>query len=287
MNKPPTNDPGRKEHGSHVTEEVCLALLNALLSSEERDQVVSHLSACPSCEKMFAQMAIEREDLRASMELEFGPDGELLQHRLREPIAAGSEPSGVGPLQETWPEKAEAFWNRFLSGFRRPRHQFGLGLAATIAVVLILLWPRGPETPDTTLHWLTISDSGSSVRTSVEMRENPDLADGIEAYAARDLKRAIDVLRKTEASGQQEIARRIFLASSLALEGEHTEAVSILESVDAWSLPDPWGAETLWTLYVSLSKTGEQASADSLLRVLATKRGEVGDRARRLIDSSK
>lgn len=284
--------------GPHLTEGVCRALLNALLSPAEREAVVSHIAACPACEKLFKEKAIERENLRAAIALRFGPDGKVIFDRLHERIGSESaEVDGIAPDEipndQTEIVQTEAreirgqlsgtlagLWIKLRAGLRRPRYGFGLGLTAA-AILLVLVWPQEQGAPNAALRWLPISAAGASVRASVEAISNQDLAAGLDAYAARDLDRAIRVLQTTEATGQQEAARRIFLANALAWNGEHADAVSILRTVDAWTLPDPWGSEARWTLYVSLRECGQEAAADSLLRVLAQERGEVGDRARR------
>jgi len=106
---------------------------------------------------------------------------------------------------------------------------------------------------------------------------------GLQAYEARDLDNAIELLAGQEAAGLQETIRRIYLGSALALKGRSAEAVSVLRTVRAQTLPDPWGSEARWTLYVVLRECGSQSAADSLLRVLARERGQVGERARRFL----
>jgi hypothetical protein len=132
------------------------------------------------------------------------------------------------------------------------------------------------------LNWLPLSAGGPALRSSLEITTDKDLAAGLDAYGARDLDQAITLLERAEASGQLETARKIFLASALAWSGDHAEAVSLLRTVYTPILPDPWGAEARWTLYVALRESGQTASADSLLSILAQERGDVGDRARRL-----
>jgi hypothetical protein len=60
--------------------------------------------------------------------------------------------------------------------------------------------------------------------------------------------------------------------------------VEILEPVRFSSVPEQWGREAHWTLFVALRGAGRDASADSLLRILAERPGEVGERARRILE---
>jgi hypothetical protein len=158
-----------------------------------------------------------------------------------------------------------------------------MGFAAIAAAALLLVLLPEKERSVSTLNWLPLSAEGPSLRSSVEAIANKDLAAGLDAYAARDLDQAITLLERAEASEQMETIRKIFLASALAWSGNHAEAVSVLQTINLRTLPDPWGGEAHWTLYVALEKSGQTASADSLLRILAQERGDVGDRARRLV----
>jgi len=157
-----------------------------------------------------------------------------------------------------------------------------MGIAAVLAVLLLSFLPSGTDQTDITLHWIPTASGGLQVRAAADAAEHTELAAAFEAYAERNLDRAIPLLRDSEATGHLETMRRVFLGSALARIGQHDEAVEILRSVRARTLPDPWGSEARWTLYLALNAGGHQAAADSLLRVLATERGEVGDRARRV-----
>ena len=117
-------------------------------------------------------------------------------------------------------------------------------------------------------------------RAAVEATSSEDLAAGLEAYGDRDLEGAIDLLRSAEASGHLEEIRKIYLGSALAWNGAYPEAVSVLQEVSARTLPDPWGSEARWSLYVALKGSGWQRGADSLLHILSEESGEIGERAR-------
>jgi len=129
------------------------------------------------------------------------------------------------------------------------------------------------------LRWLPESTGDLQIRAATETVD-PTLAAGFEAYASHDAETAIALLQSAEATGRLEILRKIYLGNALAWEGKYAEAAAILTTVRARILPDPWGSESRWTLYVALRESGDATAADSLLRVLATERGEGGERAR-------
>ena len=64
------------------------------------------------------------------------------------------------------------------------------------------------------------------------------------------------------------------------LDDSLAEAVEALEEVSFRQVPGRWGIESYWTLYVALKRSGQASRADSLLKVLGDKPGELGERAR-------
>lgn len=300
MNHPPDTNAASDRQDRHLTEGACRGLLNGFLSPAEQVATLRHLAACPACERSFRERVIERENLRSLIALRSGPDGEVVFERLQEqmsdeatakdpllPDARHGEqteaaPAGLDRLQPRWADSVAATLRSLWAGLCRPRYQVGLGLVAIAVVLILLVWPHQKERQALTLYWMPVSSEGSSVRSTAKAASNPDLAAGIDAYAARDLDLAITLLQGAQTSGQNETLRKVFLASALAWSGNHADAVSILRTVRAQTLPDPWGSEARWTLYLSLRECGPKATADSLLRVLAQEQGEVGDRARRL-----
>jgi hypothetical protein len=121
-------------------------------------------------------------------------------------------------------------------------------------------------------------------RAVVETGSLQALTDGLEAYANRDFERAIDLIGTARVPSQYEDFKRIYLASSLAWTKRFGEAVEILEKVPIEMLPEPWRGEAGWTLYVSLKESDQKAPADSVLNILAQSPGDVGERARQVLD---
>jgi hypothetical protein len=81
-------------------------------------------------------------------------------------------------------------------------------------------------------------------------------------------------------TGSLEGVRAVYLGSALALSGRYGEAADVLRGVSLTAIPDPWGREARWTLYVALVECGRGQAADSLLKSLAEEPGEIGRRAR-------
>ncbi len=263
---------GKGSRDPHMSEDLALDLLHGLLPTAERDKVLSHLAICPACEAAFRKMVTERERLRATRVLRTLRGGDLVV----EPVSE-REKSSVGLA-----ERLAGLWGGFLKSMRRPRLR--LVPVAVVALLLVILLRPGPDT--SLLHPLPAASEDTHFRASAAASSaaasSEELEAGLDAYAAEDFKRAVELLESTTTSGSLETLRKIYLGSALAWNGRYHEAVTVLEGVAEPVLPDPWGGEARWTLYVSLRKTGRGARADSLLKILAGEPGEVGERARSL-----
>jgi hypothetical protein len=284
----PEGDRETGDPGPHLDEDLCRDLLNDLVSPEERRRALSHIACCESCERFFAERVVERERLLAARKLRVGTEGKLSVQRLLKPVA-GTEPE-EGPLRMSRrrsggpPSLSVArrkSWRGFFAAMVKPQFGIPLGLAAT-GVLLVILWPQ--ERESVLPRHLPSAVGDVRMRAAVEETADSKLMEGLAAYAARDYEKAVDLLRSAEVSGQMEIVRKIYLGSALTWQERYGEAVEALRGVKARTLPDPWGSETRWTLYVSLKNSGRDEAADSLLDILTGERGEVGDRARRLRD---
>lgn len=302
MDRPPIKNSNRTSPGPHTGEDLCRDLLNGFLSADEKDMALAHIAACSACERFFAERVAERERLLATRALRTGQEGGIVVEKLQvDGVRAQAEEGPlVTELQEDLrksrgvvdeggrPVRIDGgrgrgwagIWASILAVFRRPRYGFALGMTAAVVVLLVILWPRQQEGPASSLRWIPTSSGGLQMRAAAEAAASDQLAEGFDAYSAHDVARAIELLQGTEASGQLETHRRVFLGSALAMNGEYVEAVQVLTSVRARTLPDPWGSEARWTLYIALRESGQRVAADSLLRILASERGDVGDRAR-------
>ncbi|GEM_PF-3228318 len=270
--KDPSNSGARQV--PHVSDDTLLDLLHHLLSESEAGQVLTHLAACPGCEDRFRERVAEQERLRATRVLRVAPGGGLVIERPT-PEIPGQVEAGGG----MWNALGRR-WAGFVEGFRRPQYRWAGGLVVAVAVLLLVLVPRfGGLSGGDGLVWLPNSFDDARYRSSSPGVLDGDLASGLEAYANRDIDRAIRFLGRAEASGALETVRKVYLGSALAWKGEYERAADVLEGVASRALPDPWGREAWWTLYVALKKSGRTAEADSLLSVLAAEPGDIGDRA--------
>jgi len=172
-------------------------------------------------------------------------------------------------------------WRRFSDDLRLFRYRPAMGLAAALAVLLVVLLPRlsGPPGSDR-LRWLPTSFNDARFRASTASVPSRAFEEGLDAYSRRDLRRAIRSLEEAQVSEPLETIRRVYLGSALAWSGRFPEAVDVLQDVSDPALPDPWGSEARWTLWVALKGMGRASTADSLLSVLVEEPGDVGQRAR-------
>jgi len=247
----------------HLTREICIDLVLGNVVSPEADALMEHVSTCAPCEDLLRESATAWER-QASREAAG--------------VLAAPQPQVATPALSRW-------WERLEAGFRRPQWQWGGGLAlAGAAAALFFFALPAPDTPSRLLRWLPPLDE-IQVRTAEEATVREDLIEGMEAYAERDLDRAVSVLERMEAPEPLEFMRRIYLANALAWQKEYGAAADALDGVPFELIPEPWSGEARWTLYVCLRATGG-TEADLLLEQLADQTGAVGERARALVDRS-
>lgn len=269
MNEPTTKRPVDSGAGPHLTEDLCLDLLHDLLSAEDADRVCEHLAVCPACEELLRSFVIADEQRRATHAIEVQSNGTFaLRDRFR-----GIET--VSPLQ-AFLESLRALW-------RRPSYRLAAGLAVVTALLLIIApWDRG-DRHACRLHSLPVYFDETHARAIDTGGADGYLAAGLEAYAGQRYVRAITLLEQAEATEHFETIRKIYLGSALAWEGRHREAAAILDPLALHTLPDPWGAEAQWTLFVALKESRQEARADSLLEIMQALPGEIGLRAREAV----
>jgi tetratricopeptide (TPR) repeat protein len=250
----------------HLTEDDCLDLLHGLLSADRRATALEHVSTCAACEQMFADHAAYDERLRARGELQLQPDGTVA---LGPRITADSS-----AYESESPSRSRVI------PIRR-YFQVGAVAAAAAAVILMLVLPGSQQSP--TIKSLR---PVPGVGEQIHLRSEPgsvwdkNFERGIETYTRGDLRDAVDLLQKSEVTGQRDNLRRIYLGNALARLGDFEGAVKILEPVPFHAVPDPWAGEGRWTLYVAYAATGQASEAEALLNELSREPGEFGDRAR-------
>ena len=251
---------------SHLNEDRCLDLIRGFLSPEERERILAHMQACAECETLFVRHLADEERLRARGALRATPDGRLkLEPYLTE------EPA-------TAPDSRRQSLRRFL----RP----ALGVASTAAavVVLLLLSPRqAGDDPAAMLRPMPALGEQVRLRSDPPYGQDEAFALGVDAYERGDLHTAVKRLERattTGGPGRLEALRRIYLGSAYARLGQFDEAAQVLETVPFVSVPDPWGGEGRWTLYVAYKSLQRDALAQAILEELSREPGQFGDRAR-------
>lgn len=286
MNDRPPEDPSDGQQGDHIDEHGCLDLLHGLLSSDEEEKILSHLATCPACERLLRERAADAARREATRVLRVLPQGELAVEKrgtaLR--VSEHEKRRSRGIVGQVW----RSLW----VARRRPRFQLAAGLAVVAAVFLLILWPHDIETPEAPeapgsplLHPLPSYSFRLQPREIPGTGPRDDLRAGLAAYGSGDFERSVEALRRAREPGLERVnqmVRDIYLGSALARMGKYEEAAEVLGAVSLLLVPDPWGSEARWTLYVALKGCGRAAAADSLVRLLVREPGEVGERARRL-----
>jgi hypothetical protein len=238
---------------------------------------------CPACEKLLQERAAEGARLEATRVLRTQTGGGLVLEK-RGTAFRAYQPEGKYRRIRGFLAQLPA---SVLSGFRKPRYRLAGALAAAAAVILLVTWFQYVGTPtEPYLRLLPTYSFQLQARETGAAVAGDDLTAGLEAYDDGDFERAEALLERagvTELDETHEMIRRIYLGSTLAWRKKHLESVKILEKVSFPLVPGEWGAEAQWTLYVALKESGRGSSADSLLQILATKTGGVGERARKLL----
>lgn len=266
---------------SHLNKDLCLDLIHGLLPRRAADQVMDHAASCAACEEMLRMQAAGMERLRSSEVYSRLAQGDLPRDAKQWLSSSMSREDLAGTVQPSRNTTTPARIKRWLRSRYAPLYATGLVGAAT--AVLLLVWPAAQHNtgvPD--LSWMPsasiiISRGDGSAATR-------DLEDALTAYGKHNLDAAISLLERAEATGKPDVIRRIYLGSALAHRQKYAEAIRVLHSLSAESIGEPWGSETRWTLLISLRESGRTASADSLLAILLKEPGEIGERARALVD---
>jgi hypothetical protein len=206
-------------------------------------EVLGHLRECAACEGRFRVVVREREELRAS-----GSPGL---------VAAAAAPPIV---------RRRGFVATVA----------GLGAAAVLVLAFVLHgYLAGPER-----YWLPLDREFMLLRAGPLPAELERFGAGLTAYREHDAARAAELLGSAEVPESYTRLRDLFLASALALEGRHAEALDVLERLRVERLPMPWRARARWVAYTALRDAGRIEEASSLLDDLAARDDEVGALAR-------
>ncbi len=282
MSERPTSGTENRSPSPHLDEHLCLDLLQGFLSPSETRKILAHVAVCPSCETLLRERAAENERITATRTLREFPDGSLVLER------RGSASATREKTPSTLSTIALRAREALIGGVRMPRYRLAGAVALAAVVLLVLVWPRGPRiSGGLELPVLPSYSFQLESRDVPESRESEGMMAGVRAYEEREFGRAARLLQAVEASELDEVdrtIRQIYLGSALAWTGQHEAAIRVLETVPFSSVPAPWGREAHWTLLVALEGAGHHASADSLLKILAEKPGEIGDRARRILE---
>jgi hypothetical protein len=256
----------RRYDGGHIGPDHCIDLLEDLIPGAEREAILTHVATCAVCEVELRDHAARRERLRATA--------------LPAPERANAETprAQVGSAAPSWRRLLETL---LPSG---PRRRFAIA-GALAAIIAIAVVPRMARLPSTAVEprWLDASASEVVTRTPTVTGADSLVRAGLDAYRRRDLAEARRLLSLAPERGRFAATRNVFLASTLALEGDPRAASEILSAIPMEKVPEPWRSESRWTHAAVLQTLGETARADSLLDVLAEEPGPLQARARQAL----
>ncbi|MFN0150447.1 MAG: hypothetical protein ACKVU1_07020 [bacterium] len=238
----------------HLDEDLCIDFLHGLVDRAKRQEVLAHVRVCAQCERLLSERTAERERVLASV-----PDA------LRGPA--------IAPVPRTDARRARTA--------RRERALIPLGIGALAAAAALLVFALRPaSSPARELRMLPAVSELTIWRDASERPPDAELLEGLTAYSREKFAAAIKKLQTPQPSHRLDVLRRVYLASAYAHDRRYDEGLAVLESIATDPIPDPWGAETRWAHWVALKHSGRHASADSVLHVLASEPGELGQRAR-------
>lgn len=240
-----------------------LDLVNGLLPSSERSELIDHLRRCAPCGLALREVAASHEK------------GLAIFAEMLSPARSGPSIHVLAPRQR-----------------RRARWRTASALLAAAAVLVAVLWgtnarraSQGPsqrsEQMAEVVTWLPEPEPTVFQRDATRQAADPRIVQGLAAYRDRDARTARRLLSSARATGPLEQVRRIYLGSALLHLGQEDDAFETLRAIELAQVPEPWKSEAQWLLALAHEGTGHTAKADSLYRLLAARPGEIGERARR------
>lgn len=235
----------------HVHEDWLINLLNGLLTSDAEQIGLSHLSSCQRCEERFQQLARERERL----------------------VAAPKPHFTAGRLVLDSPRTKAR---------RRPSRIWFGSVAAAAALALLFfgpaLWQPRQEVLE---YWLPVDQPEALLRSSPPSEQAGEFLAALEAYRARDARKALELLQNARVEKDEVALRDLYLASALVLIERYTEADSVLQRLEIRTLPQPWRRQARWVQYIAFRKSAQSDRAAEILESLVDEPGDIGERARR------
>jgi hypothetical protein len=258
----------------HLDHDQVIDFVGGLLPGERRAGVLSHASRCGRCERLLQSALTVRERARASKQAWIAIDTATARSALAATALASRSRAEPG-----------ASWRGIAERWLAPRGAGALVAAGALAALIgVLVLPGLAQRRALVhVHWLPGSEAEVTTRDLSASLPDSLIRVGLEAYARHDLGAARQRLEAAHGRGQLELVRRIYLANIMARQGDHQEAIALLESVPFRLVPEPWSSESRWTLAASLRASGDQHRADSLVEAISQEPGPVGDRARALL----
>jgi len=241
---------------THVSEDRLIDLLGGLLETTAESETLAHLKTCDMCERHFRMLVSERETLRAK--------------------PAPSVKGGHIVLPEySAPDNVIQLRHR-----RRVRWISASAVAAAAVLAFVVPYILRPTTSGALKYWMPTSEETAT--EAPEGTEIESLQDALRAYENRD-ERAVEMLESAPVPAGDmatDSIRRLYQASALVNDERGAEALDVLDTINANTLPEPWRSRAGWVRYLALTQSGESDASQALLDQLADTMGDVGEMAR-------
>ena len=221
---------GIETQSDHLDDAGCADLVVGLLPQSERARALAHAAGCPRCEAML------RAHVGATERAWFDSPGRASATRRAIPL----------PSARAWT------------------------IAAAAVLAVVFATPRFLSHGDHAAADMMLPAPGAEVRTREGGLEDPHLAAGLAAYAARDLVIAERELWAARVEGSSETLRRLYLAQVRMARGDARAAAGLLRDLDWRTVPEPWRRDGVSLLARALRAIGADVSADSIEHSLST-----------------
>ncbi|MGH9868522.1 MAG: hypothetical protein ACREAA_10215 [Candidatus Polarisedimenticolia bacterium] len=237
---------------THVSDDRLIDLVLELPEPGEQRRALDHVLACPACEKRFQELCRESELLRGLA----GPAGITLQRPSTGRAARASHhpPPAARSRLVAWA---------------------GAAAAGILVVAAMVFWPRNERRLD---YWLPVEQERIVARSGSADAANRAVREAIDAYRRHETSRVVELLQGSAALNEHE-PLKLILASALVWERRPDQARALLAELKVETLPLPARDRARWILATALRQSGDDAAARAILADLASRPGELSDRA--------
>lgn len=245
----------------HLDDDVCTDVAAGLVAPAKLKLILSHVDACPECERRLMAAAGDREFIRSKAEAEGW---------------AGAHGNASVSSRQAPAQSARSV-TRLL---RNPRFALPLALAAGLLIFFLARPSDVPPRADLAPYWIPATGELLKLRSAHPSDADSLFWAGLGAYERHDTAHALALLEASRAGGGLDDLRALHLASLLINAGRAGETLKLLKELEIDTLPMPWREDASWMEYLALIRLRRTDEAAARLKLMATWPGRVGDLAR-------